>query len=190
MSYPCLLVIDMQNDFIGTDAPLPVAGAEQVIPVVKSVLEIFRARNLPIFHVQRVHRKDGSDVEVSRRELFFKTPFAVEGTRGALNVDDLHPHSHEYIIRKTRMSAFIHTDLDLLLRSLSLDTLYITGIQTPNCIRATAFDAFAYNYATILVDDAITAKTKVIHQANMADMAAIGIEIIQSTDIEKRLNTG
>ncbi len=187
MSTPCLLIIDMQNDFICDDAPLPIPGAQNIIPTVKSVLDIFRAHSLPIFHIQRIHRRDGSDVEISRRELFATTPFAVEGTHGACVIDDLCPLPDEYIIRKTRMSAFIHTELDLLLRSLAIDTIYITGIQTPNCIRATAFDAFAYNYHTILIEDAITAKNEDIHHANIIDMTAIGIRVLQYADIMNEL---
>ena len=47
------------------------------------VLAAFRKRSLPVFHVLRVHRPDGSDVEIIRRELFARSPFAVRGTPGA-----------------------------------------------------------------------------------------------------------
>lgn len=177
----------MQNDFIGPDAPLPIPGAEAVIPKIQSVLSQFRTCKLPVFHIQRIHRRDGSDVELTRRELFFKTPFAVEGTKGAAIIDELAPLPGEYLIRKTRMSSFIHTDLDIVLRSIGIDTVYITGIQTPNCIRATAFDALAYNYLPVLVRDAIGAKTGEIHESNLRDMAAVGMQVITSGEVAERL---
>ncbi|MEI8330911.1 MAG: isochorismatase family protein [Methanomicrobiales archaeon] len=60
----------------------------------------------------------------------------------------------EYILTKTRLSAFIGTELDLILRTLSITTLVVGGIQTPNSIRTTFFDAIAYNYPVVLVGDA------------------------------------
>ncbi|MDD1712994.1 MAG: isochorismatase family protein, partial [Methanoregulaceae archaeon] len=56
----------------------------------------------------------------------------------------------------------------------------ITGIQTPNCIRTTAFDAMAYNFRTCLIEDAVAAQSQDIHQANCRDMSAIGIGMIST----------
>ena len=183
MTKTALLIIDMQNDFIRQGAPLRVNDGEGIIANIRSALDLFRSRGLPVFHILRVQRADGSDVEISRRKLFQKTPFAVEGTVGARVIDELEPHPGEYIIRKNRMSAFFNTDLDLLLRSLRVERLVITGIQTPNCIRTTAFDAFAYNYQVYLVDDAVAAQDDGIHRANVRDMANIGIDIIRTADL-------
>jgi nicotinamidase-related amidase len=184
MEKAALLIIDMQNDFIQDDAPLRVAGAKAIIPNVKKMREIFRQHRLPIFHVIRVHRPDGCDVETSRREIFAKNPFAVEGTRGARVIDELAPDEGEYIIKKTRMSAFFSTDLDLLLRSLGVGWVFVAGIQTPNCIRTTVFDAFACNYRTCLVEDAVGAANEEIHRANCRDMANIGTVLAKTADVE------
>jgi len=137
MKRTALLIIDMQNDFVRAGAPLQVAQAQAVIPNIRTVLQQFRERNLPVFHVLRVHRADGSDVEIIRQALFRDQPFTVEGTRGAAEVEELHPLPGEYVIRKTRMSAFLGTELDLMLRNLKVTGLVVTGIQTPNCIRTT-----------------------------------------------------
>ncbi|MCQ8893223.1 MAG: cysteine hydrolase [Methanolinea sp.] len=179
-----LLVIDMQNDFVREGSPLRVEGAEAIVPAIKSVLDIFRERRLPVIHVLRVHRPDGSDVEVFRREIFKKGPFAVEGSWGAAVIDELCPLPGEYVIKKTRMSAFLGTDLDLLLRSCGVTGLVVTGIQTPNCIRTTVFDAAAYNYTVCLVRDAVAARTPEIHAANLQDMENIGTIIISASQVE------
>ena len=183
MTKTALLIIDMQNDFVREGAPLRVKDAEKIIGNVQSALELFRARSLPVFHVLRIQRHDGSDVEISRRGLFKNTPFAVEGTEGARVIRELEPLPGEYIIRKNRMSAFMNTDLDLLLRSLGVERLVVTGIQTPNCIRTTVFDAFAYNYQTLLLGDAVAAQNEEIHRANIRDMENIGIGIIRTGEL-------
>jgi len=178
-----LLIIDMQNDFVLDGAPLRVAQARAAVPKIHLLLDAFRQRNLPVFHILRVHRADGSDVEIIRQDLFNKTPFAVEGTRGAAVIDELHPLPGEYVITKTRMSAFIGTELDLILRTLKISDLVVTGIQTPNCVRTTVFDAIAYNYPVILIRDAVGAKNDEIHNANIADMAGIGVRIMNAQDL-------
>ena len=183
MERPALLIIDMQNDFVCEGSPYRVAGAAAVIPKIQEVLAEFRKRKLPVFHILRIHRPDGSDVEIIRQEKFKKLPFAVAGTKGAAVIDELAPRAGEYILTKTRMSAFIGTELDLMLRTLGITTVVVTGIQTPNCIRTTVFDAIAYNYPAIIVDDAVGAATEEIHRANLRDMENIGVRVVKSTDI-------
>ncbi|MDO9323586.1 MAG: isochorismatase family cysteine hydrolase [Methanoregula sp.] len=188
MRRPALLIIDMQNDFVLEGKPLRVAGAAAVIPKIQSVLAEFRERNLPVFHILRVHRPDGSDVEIIRQDLFRKQPFAVAGTHGAAVIDELSPLAGEYIISKTRMSAFIGTELDLMLRTLGITTLVVCGIQTPNCIRTTVFDAIAYNYPVVLVGDATGAASGEVHLANIRDMQNIGVKIAKTGDVAGMLD--
>jgi nicotinamidase-related amidase len=188
MGKAALLIIDMQNDFVLEGKPLKVAGAHAVIPKIESVLAEFRKRSLPVFHILRVHRADGSDVEIIRKELFRKQPFAVAGTHGAAVIDGLAPQEGEYVLTKTRMSAFIGTELDLMLRTLGVTTLVVCGIQTPNCIRTTVFDGLAYNYPVVLVDDATGASSEEVHRANVRDMQNIGVRIVKAVDLPASLS--
>jgi nicotinamidase-related amidase len=183
MERPALLIIDMQNDFVLEGKPLRVAGAEAAIPKMQSVLGEFRKRSLPVFHILRVHRADGSDVEIIRQERFREQPFAVTGTPGAAVIDELTPRTGEYVLEKVRMSAFIGTELDLMLRTLGVSTLFVCGIQTPNCIRTTVFDGIAYNYPVVLIDDATGASSEDVHRANVRDMQNIGVRIVRAAEV-------
>ena len=183
MGKSALLIIDMQNDFVVEGKQLNVAGARAIIPKIQAVLAEFRKRSLPVFHVLRVHRPDGSDVEITRQELFAGSPFAVEGTRGAAVIDELSPGKGEYVLAKTRMSAFIGTELDLMLRTLGVSTLFVCGIQTPNCIRTTVFDGIAYNYPVVLIDDATGASSEEVHRANVRDMQNIGVRVVKTAEV-------
>jgi len=115
------------------------------------------------------------------------TAFAVEGTHGAAVIAELSPLPGEYVIRKTRMSAFIGTELDLMLRNLKVSDLVVTGIQTPNCVRTTVFDAIAYNHPVVLVEDAVGAQNDEIHAANVRDMANIGVRVHTVRDVLQML---
>jgi len=183
MKKPALLIIDMQNDFVQDGKPLKVSGAKQIIPRIQEILTCFRSRSLPVFHVVRIHRPDGSDVEIIRQDLFRKTPFAVEGSEGAAVITELSPMPGEYILPKIRMSAFIGTGLDLTLRTLGIDGVVVAGIQTPNCVRTTVFDAIAYNYPVCIIRDATAAATGEIHEANLRDMAVIGVTVLHADDL-------
>lgn len=184
MGKAALLIIDMQNDFVLEGKPLRVAGAHAVIPKIQSVLSVFRTRSLPVFHVLRVHRPDGTDVEIIRQQ-----PFAVAGTHGAAVIDELAPREGEYIVTKVRMSAFIGTELDLMLRTLGVTNLFVCGIQTPNCIRTTVFDGIAYNYPVVLIGDPTGASSEEVHRANVRDMQNIGVQIVKSGEIQAALDT-
>lgn len=183
MGKKALLVIDMQNDFVLESAPFRIQGAIGIIGNIKKAVEKFRQKKAPIFYVAKVHKADGSDIEITRRERFKATPYAVDGTRGAQIIDELTPKKGECVIRKTRMDSFFRTDLDLTLKKEGVTDLVITGIQTANCIRATAVTAVALDYNTAVVEDATAAPTPQIHACNINDMKNMGVSIIKTADI-------
>ena len=74
------------------------------------------------------------------------------------------------------------TALDLTLRRLGVQELVIAGTQYPNCIRATVLDAVCLDYAVTVVTDACSAQTDAVAQANIADMAAIGVRCVSAAE--------
>jgi nicotinamidase-related amidase len=176
-----LLIIDMQNDVVKKLPPAP-----GIVPKIKDVLIRFRELNKPIFHIRRSYRADGTDVELPRLEKFKQTGFTVvEGTTGAEIVDDLKPiqNKAEYVIIKPRWSGFCRTHLDLLLNRLGVKTVVLTGVQTPNCVRTTAYDAIAYDFNTIILKDCSAAMNEEIHNYNLFDMEKIGVKILMKDDL-------
>ena len=176
LSNPALLVVDMQNDFVLPGGPATVAGASATIPAIARLLDYARGRSWPVIHVIREHRADGSDVEYTRRELFQNGGgICVAGTPGARIVAELTPHSGDYVLTKQRFSAFLGTELDLLLRRLRIRTVIMAGTQYPNCIRATAVDALGRDYRVIVATDACSAQTERVAANNIEDMRSMGI---------------
>src|SRR5579859_5671942 len=176
-----LIVIDMQNDFCLPTADLFVAGAPACTPRVIEAVSGFRAAGVPIVWVTRRHRPDGSDVDRSRQALFAERPFLVQSPGSDL-VDGLRLQPGEYEIVKRRWSAFFGTDLDALLRRLRVERLYLCGVQTPNCIRGTAVDANALDYACVVLSDATASATDAVQQANLFDMRNMGIEVLTTAE--------
>lgn len=169
-----LLIIDMQNDFAHPGSP-----AAKVIPSIKLILDDFRKHQWPVFHIVRQYRPDGSDIEPIRLERFLNGPkVAVPGTTGCEIVDLLKPTATEYKIVKNRFSAFMNTELDLMLRIKNIHHLIICGTQFPVCIRTTVFDAVAYGYHVTLITDATAAQTEEIARANITDIQNLGVPCI------------
>jgi ureidoacrylate peracid hydrolase len=56
-------------------------------------------------------------------------------------------------VTKHRYSAFVGTDLNLILRSKGIETLLFTGTVTNVCVETTARDGFNLDYNVILVED-------------------------------------
>lgn len=174
-----LLIIDMQNDFVLPGSPVTVAGALATVPRIREALEAFRSARLPVFHLVREYREDASDVERFRVEKFLASGgFVLPGTRGCDIVDELKPVTGEYRIVKNRFSAFMNTELDFILRRLDVRHVVVCGIQYPNCVRATVFDAVACDYLVTVLTDGTTAQTAAIAEANILDMRNIGVRCI------------
>ncbi len=181
-----LIIIDMQNDFILPGSPAYVKNAEKTITKIKEVLQFFREKNLPIFHIIREYFKDGSNVENFRVKDFKNgKSYVVKGTKGAEIVKELKPIDNEYVIVKPRFSAFMKTELDFILRRLNVKTLVVCGTQYPNCIRTTVFDAVSYDYNVILLIDATSAQTEEIANANIIDIKNIGVNCLTVNEFKR-----
>jgi nicotinamidase-related amidase len=84
----------------------------------------------------------------------------------------------EETVVKTRFSAFHATALRADLAARGVTRLVLAGVQTPNCIRATAYDALALDVPTVVVlSDATAAATPFVQQANLYDLRVAGCDV-------------
>ncbi|WZZ62021.1 hypothetical protein YC2023_062128 [Brassica napus] len=175
-----LLVIDMQNDFIEEGSVTQVKGGKAIVRNVIRVVELARQRGVLVVWVVREHDPQGRDVEIFRRHHYRseKVGPVVKGTLGSKLVDGLNIREEEdYKIVKTRFSAFFGTHLHSFLQTSGVTKLVIAGVQTPNCIRQTVFDAVELDYPDVtVIVDATAAATPEIHTANILDMRNIGVK--------------
>lgn len=173
-----LLVIDMQNDFILPDGLMRVNGGQAIVPSVIKAVEAARQHGILVIWVVREHDPQGRDVELFRRHMYSSGKWGpnIKGTFGAELVDGLVMKEIDYKLVKTRFSAFFATHLHSFLQSSGINNLVINGVQTPNCIRQTVFDAVALDYRSVtVIVDATAAATPEIHAANILDMKNVGV---------------
>ena len=174
-----MLVIDMQNDFYGHEAPLHCEGAELTLPVINKALKGARKASMPIFHISQEHRSDLSDFG---RELERSKVHCVAGTFGAEFVEGLEIQDGDYFIIKKRFSSFFQTDLDLMLRGLGVEELIISGIATDGCVRATAVDAHQLGYFFKIVKDGTAGAFRDSHEDSLKYLCRLQKDVLIEAD--------
>ncbi|MBE6114552.1 MAG: cysteine hydrolase [Erysipelotrichaceae bacterium] len=184
MSQNAFIIIDMQKDFNVPGAPFRVDCGLEALPYIEQALEATRKSNLPIVHVFRYYRANGVDCEITRYDAYKSKGFhgCTVAEEGAEILDSIKPIAGEYTIVKQRWSAFFQTELDMILRRLGVKQVILAGVQTPNCIRGTVWDANSLDYEVIVLTDATNAKTPEVHQANLFDMKNIGIKMMTTAE--------
>lgn len=116
-----------------------------------------------VVEVVTVHEHDRSTW--ARNMLEDDKPFLLRGSDEAARLPGLPEVGppHGVVLEKTRDSAFHRTELVDLLRERGVDRLLLCGISTESCIAATALDAYAHDFETVLVIDAIASPSPDTH---------------------------
>jgi len=152
-----LIVVDVQRDFLPGGA-LAVAGGDAVIPVLNHYAEKFDRRGLPVFATRDWHPPD----HCSFRQQGGPWPsHCVAGSPGAeLPSTLVLPTETEIISKATRpekdaYSGFDGTALASRLHKLGCTRVFVGGLATDYCVRATAVDALKEGFEVVVLEDAI-----------------------------------
>jgi nicotinamidase-related amidase len=166
MGRVAVLVIDMVRDFTDMErGKVANEPASKMVPVVHDFVEQARLRGALVIWVTDSHRPNKPDWELAHVRYHCEA-----GTPGAELAPPLQPREEDYVITKRRYSAFIGTDLDLILRDNHVDTIILTGTKTNVCIRATAQDGFSNNYRVVVPRECVATDKQHLHDANLEDI--------------------
>ena len=152
MSKSAILVVDMLNDFV--TGALKCDRGLAIVPKTAELLRAARAKNVPVIFCNDAHLKDID------HELKLWGDHAIAGTKGAEVIPELELCATDYVVPKRRYSGFFHTDLDLLLKELDVDTVILTGLHAHMCVRHTAADAYQLGYNVVVAKDATDSFTE------------------------------
>ncbi|HZW58031.1 MAG TPA: isochorismatase family cysteine hydrolase [Nitrososphaerales archaeon] len=167
-----LLVIDMTNAFVEKGSPLEDPGSRKIIRPIKALIKACHENSVPVIFANHCFRRDGLD-----RGLMFdfypvlKEGFLYDGARGTHVISELKPIKGDFIVKKSRYSAFYNTELDSILRGLGRDTLIICGTSTEFCCESTARDAFYRDYKVLFLSDANATESEMIQRATLATIS-------------------
>jgi nicotinamidase-related amidase len=187
-----LVLIDVQRDFYADGAPLPIEGTAAAIPAMARLATEFRDRGLPIVHVVRLYRPDGSNADIVRKLAIEQgARIAAPGSRGSQIASELLPNlveldhelllsgelqqvgRREHMMYKPRWGAFYQTKLERHLRDSGSDTVVFAGCNFPNCPRTSIYEASERDFRTVLVSDAVSG----LDDRGIKECRAIGVDV-------------
>ena len=109
-------------------------------------------------------------------------PRTDEGKDGYTIVPQIAPQPRDLVIYKHKPSAFFGTPLVSFLVQLGVDSLLLTGTTTSGCVRATAIDAFSYNYRVAVVEEGCFDRSQASHAVSLCDMHAKYADVVKLED--------
>ena len=168
-----LLVIDLQkgeyNPEIISEKPHDKYMWERinniVLPNGKKIIDKCRQNKIEVIYtVIESYTKDGRD-----RGIDYKISgiFCAKNSREAEVLDEIKPLDNEIIIPKTSSSVFNSTNIEYVLRNLSIQYLMIFGIVTDQCVETAVRDGCDKGFLITLIEDACATHTQERHDNSL-----------------------
>jgi len=172
-----LLVVDMQKDFIGSSARMPVdsAQAEQMLHITNQLID--SNRDWEIVYIYNSYSKyDLTNI--------FRIFAAIKNTEGE-KMDERLKIKSTNIFSKSKMSAFTNPELNKFLQEKNISTLYIVGLYSENCITGTAKSALKQKYQVNIIQDALASKTDTARSKACERLKKLNCQILKGVDLLK-----
>lgn len=197
-----LITIDMQNDFLR--GPFEIDRTSKILPRLSKLAGAFRRAGLPVIHMVRLYKPDGSNADLCRRSAIEKGAALVcPGTSGAELASPLLPSpktkldaalllsgavqvlaQNEWAVYKPRWGAFYGTPLEKHLSGLGVTSLSFGGCNFPNCPRTSIYEASERDFRIVLVEDAVSG----LYNRGRKEMKNIGVVPMTSGQLSKRIS--
>ena len=149
MPQAALIVIDVQNDYFPTGA-YPLHDTQAVLERTVQAVRSAQAQGLPVVLVQHVAKGP--------------SPFFNADTEGV----QIHPLLRAAapdapVVVKAHADSFLNTTLHTTLATLGVDSLWLCGMMTHNCVTHTALSPQAQGYTVRVLEDLCTTVDPMIH---------------------------
>jgi nicotinamidase-related amidase len=165
MDNAALLVMDMQNGVVGRYPD----GSGPLLEAVGRAAVAARAAGVKVIFVRVAFRAGAPEISARNRTFSAIASSGVLGTMGdddpATQIHDaLAPQPGDVVVTKRRVSAFVGSDLDVVLTSLDVRSLVLTGIATSGVVLSTLRQAADLDFdLTVLRDGCADADPEVHH---------------------------
>lgn len=186
-----LLVVDVQNDFLPGGA-LGITGGDAILAPINQLLDAWRRRGLPVFLSRDWHPAGHCSFAAQGGPW---PVHCVAGTRGAEFSPALAAGPGDIVISKATRpdkdaySALDGTPLAATLHARGVRRLFICGLATDYCVRATGLDARAAGLEAVILSDAVCAVNVQPGDGDRAleQLAAAGNELATTSDVRRAM---
>jgi nicotinamidase-related amidase len=160
-----LLVMDVQVGIVERYAE----DSDPLLRAIAAAATAARSAGHHVIHVRVAFRPDAPEISPNNRG------FAAIGAAGVMGFDDPSTQIHPAVapapgdieVVKKRVSAFAGSDLDVVLRSLGVDTLVLTGIATSGVVLSTLRQAADLDYQIVVLRDGCADGDPEVHRVLM-----------------------
>ncbi|MFH1489681.1 MAG: cysteine hydrolase [Pseudomonadota bacterium] len=174
ISKTALIVVDVQNDFchhegvFGKYKKMDLGHVTKAVKNLAAFIRKCRQLKLPIVFIKTTHSPwTDSPSWVTRLKGADKKMRTCPADSWGSDFYSVAPKKGDCVVIKHRYSAFVNTDLDLILRSRGIENIIVTGVVTNVCVESTARDGFNRDYNVILLDDCCGAYGLAEHAATL-----------------------
>ena len=197
-SRSALITIDTQRDTLDGQ-PFEIPGTSAILPRMQALVRAFRQARRPVFHIVRIYRPDGANVDLCRKEMVEQgAALVLAGSAGSQLAPELLPHNgieidterllaggvqslgpREVVIYKPRWGAFFDTPLDRHLRAEGITTLVFSGCNFPNCPRTSIYQASERDFRVVLAVDAVSG----LYDRGQMELRNIGVGLLSADQV-------
>lgn len=174
-----LLVMDVQQGVVGR-----FPGAETLLQTLKQAIDAARGAGIRIIYVRLAFRPGYFDVSPNNRSFSMIAAHAGDAFSEPSPALQIHPQvspqADDLVVVKKRVSAFAGSDLELLLRSLQINHLILTGVATSGVVLTTVREAADKDYQLTVLSDACLDGDEEVHRVltekvftNQADVLSV-----------------
>lgn len=185
---PAVLVVDVVRAYTEAGSPLR-APVDASVAAAATLVDHARAARVPVVFTRVSYQKGGLDGGLFREKIP-ALEVLEEGSPLGDFVPSIRPLPGETVVTKQYASAFFGTSLAATLTAQRIDTLYICGLTTSGCIRASATDALQHGFRPMVVRDACGDRTPEIGAANLLDLEAKYANVVSLDDALALLGDG
>ncbi len=176
-----LILVDIQNDYF-TSGNMELVGMEHASDNAAVILQKFREKQFPLFHVQHISTHPGAT-------------FFLPSTKGVEIYQSIAPQSGEIVVQKHFPNSFRETTLLDHLKASKVEEVVICGAMSHMCIDATTRAAFDFDFRCTVIEDACatrdlqykgeTIEAAKVHAAFMSALAAPYAKVISAAEFIK-----
>jgi len=193
-----LLAIDLQNYFLKPGAQGETPSARAIVPAVNKLAGDLRSRGGHVVWIR--NGTAGTRQSWSTFHECLMTPERQQRRYHDMEVDgdgfqlwhalDIRPGDGQ--IEKKRFSAFIQgsSPIQDYLHGRNIDTVLIAGTATNVCCESTARDAMMLNFKTVMVSDALAARTAALHAASLTAFYSNFGDVQTAAEVLESLDRG
>ena len=187
-SHTVVLALDCQTGVISVYAK----PQGDFLTRVSNVLNAARAAGMAVIHVQ-VRFRPGLPEVSDRNKLLGAIKASkphqefFQGSSGAIH-PALGPEPTDIIVTKHRVSAFVGTDLEMLLRANEIETIILFGIATSGVVLSTLLQASDADYRLVVIADCCADLDMELHRTLLERFFPTRAEVITTEEFRDCLN--